>query len=91
MDYKDDNLDELLDYIDPAALTYQEWCGVGMALKDAGYDCSSGTAGHSVTLPGITAASAKRSGGLSPAQSTRSLPEQLYTWHWKTAIVPRVP
>ena len=38
--YKDDNLDELLDYIDPAALTYQEWCGVGMALKDAGYDCS---------------------------------------------------
>ena len=40
MDYKDDNLDELLDYIDPAALTYQEWCGVGMALKDSGYDCS---------------------------------------------------
>ena len=38
--YNDDNLDELLDYIDPAALTYQEWCGVGMALKDAGYDCS---------------------------------------------------
>ena len=40
MDYKDDNLDELLDYIDPAAMTYQEWCGVGMALKDSGYDCS---------------------------------------------------
>lgn len=40
MDYKDDNLDELLDYIDPAVLTYQEWCGVGMALKDSGYDCS---------------------------------------------------
>lgn len=38
--YKDDNLDELLDYIDPAVMTYQEWCGVGMALKDSGYDCS---------------------------------------------------
>ena len=38
--YKNNNLDELLDYIDPASLTYQEWCSVGMALKDAGYDCS---------------------------------------------------
>lgn len=36
--YRNDNLDELLEYIDPAALTYQEWCGIGMALKDAGYD-----------------------------------------------------
>ena len=40
MDDRNNNLDELLDYIDPASLTYQEWCGVGMALKDAGYDCS---------------------------------------------------
>lgn len=40
MDYKNDNLDELLDYIDPAALDYQTWLGVGMALKDAGYDVS---------------------------------------------------
>lgn len=39
MDYKNDNLDELLDFIDPAELSYQDWCGVGMALKDAGYDC----------------------------------------------------
>ncbi len=39
MDYKNDNLDELLDYINPADLSYQEWCGIGMALKDAGYDC----------------------------------------------------
>lgn len=38
--YKNDNLDELLDYIDPAALDYQTWCGIGMALKDAGYDVS---------------------------------------------------
>lgn len=40
MDYRNDNLDELLEYIDPCCLTYQEWCGIGMALKDSGYDCS---------------------------------------------------
>ena len=40
MEYKNDNLDELLSYIDPAALDYQTWCGIGMALKDAGYDVS---------------------------------------------------
>lgn len=28
---------ELLEYIDPSCLDYQEWCSVGMALKDAGY------------------------------------------------------
>ena len=27
---------ELLEYIDPSRLDYQEWCSVGMALKDAG-------------------------------------------------------
>lgn len=36
--YRNDNLDELLEYIDPAALDYQTWLGIGMALKDAGYD-----------------------------------------------------
>ncbi len=40
MDYKNDNLDELLEYIDPALLSYQDWLGVGMALKDSGYDVS---------------------------------------------------
>lgn len=34
------NLTELLDYIDPARLDYQEWVNVGMALKDEGYDVS---------------------------------------------------
>lgn len=29
----------LLDYIDPAALNYAEWCNVGMALKHEGYTC----------------------------------------------------
>lgn len=40
MNYKNDNLDELLDHIDPSELSYQDWLGVGMALKDAGYDVS---------------------------------------------------
>ena len=40
MDYKNDNLDEMLDYINPAVLDYQEWLNIGMALKDAGYDVS---------------------------------------------------
>lgn len=38
--HKNDNLEELLDFIDPAALDYQTWLGIGMALKDAGYDVS---------------------------------------------------
>ena len=36
----DTNLKELLDYIDPAACSYQEWVNVGMALKHEGFDCS---------------------------------------------------
>lgn len=34
------NLLELLDYIDPAILTYQEWMETGMALKAEGYTAS---------------------------------------------------
>ena len=34
------NIIELLDYIDPSALDYQEWVNVGMALKHEGCDCS---------------------------------------------------
>lgn len=30
---------ELLKYIDPANLTYQEWLNVGFALKHEGYTC----------------------------------------------------
>lgn len=30
------NFQELLEYIDPASCDYQEWCGVGMALKHEG-------------------------------------------------------
>lgn len=32
------DLIELLEYIDPAALSYTEWVSVGMALKHEGYD-----------------------------------------------------
>ena len=34
------DLAEMLEYIDPASLEYQEWVNVGMALKEAGYPCS---------------------------------------------------
>lgn len=34
------NLIELLEYIDPSALEYQEWVNVGMALKEDGYTAS---------------------------------------------------
>ena len=30
------DLTQLLDYIDPSALDYQEWANVGMALKEEG-------------------------------------------------------
>lgn len=39
MDYKTD-LIEILDYIDPSRLEYQEWINVGMALKYEGYTAS---------------------------------------------------
>ncbi|MGN0305502.1 MAG: PriCT-2 domain-containing protein, partial [Lachnospiraceae bacterium] len=34
------NLLEVLTYIDPSRLTYQEWINVGMALKEEGYSAS---------------------------------------------------
>lgn len=34
------NLTELLDYIDPASLSYQEWVNVGFALKEENYPLS---------------------------------------------------
>lgn len=37
MDKNKDHLLELLEYIDPASLDYQEWVNVGMALKTEGY------------------------------------------------------
>ena len=39
-EYNNENLLELLDYIDPEPLTYSEWTGIGMALKEAGYHAS---------------------------------------------------
>ena len=39
MDYKTDFI-EMLDYIDPSRLEYQEWINVGMALKYEGYTAS---------------------------------------------------
>lgn len=38
--YNNENLLELLAYIDPATLSYTEWTGIGMALKDAGFSAA---------------------------------------------------
>ncbi|MBR0484733.1 MAG: AAA family ATPase, partial [Oscillospiraceae bacterium] len=40
MEYSNENFEELLEYINPAMLDYQEWVNVGMALKESGYDVS---------------------------------------------------
>lgn len=34
------NLEEILEYIDPGSLSYQEWVNVGMGLKTEGYSCN---------------------------------------------------
>ena len=39
IDY-DIDIKEVLNYINPAILNYQEWVNVGMALKDAGYSAA---------------------------------------------------
>jgi len=39
MEYRTDLL-ALLEYIDPSSCDYQEWCNVGMALKEEGYAAS---------------------------------------------------
>ena len=35
-----ENIKEILSFINPAVLSYQEWINIGMALKDEGIDCS---------------------------------------------------
>ena len=40
MNEKDLDLNELLEYINPADCDYTEWLSIGMALKEAGYPCS---------------------------------------------------
>lgn len=39
MSDKHDDLEELLEDLDPAECGYDEWLAVGMGLKSAGYDC----------------------------------------------------
>lgn len=40
MEHPNENLEELLNYINPVTLDYQEWLNVGMALKESGCDVS---------------------------------------------------
>lgn len=35
-----ENIKEILSFINPATLTYDEWLSCGMALKDANFPCS---------------------------------------------------
>ena len=39
-DMRELDLNELLEYINPADCDYTEWLSIGMALKEAGYPCS---------------------------------------------------
>lgn len=39
MEINKENITEILSYINPAVLSYQEWVNVGMALKDEGFEC----------------------------------------------------
>ena len=47
------DLQEIIEYIHPADLTYQEWVNVGMALKHEVIRLMSGTDGASKT-PGVS-------------------------------------
>ncbi len=40
MEYDNSNLLEILEYINPALCSYQEWLSIGMALHHAGFDVS---------------------------------------------------
>lgn len=40
MERRETDLKEIIEHIDPAGLSYQEWVSVGMGLKDAGYTAS---------------------------------------------------
>ena len=35
-----ENIKEILAFIDPASLSYQEWVNIGFALKEEGFECS---------------------------------------------------
>ncbi len=40
MEHRRADLDRALEVLEPSALSYSEWCMVGMALKESGYPCS---------------------------------------------------
>lgn len=84
---KQDELDlrQALDYIDPRELSYSEWVGVGMGLKEAGYpvglweDWSRRDGG--ATAP----ASAPASGTAFAARTRRLLREPSCRWRSEAA------
>ena len=68
---------ELIEYINPAELDYQDWINVGMALKHEGY---TGMTGAAKTLADIIPENVSKSGGVSMALPLRSLPERSCRW-----------
>lgn len=66
---RDIDLRDALEHIDPSSLNYQDWVGVGMGLKEAGYrpedwDAWSQTAIRSATIQASVPGSGTPSVGL---------------------------
>jgi hypothetical protein len=78
-EYKEQNLIEILEYIDPVKLDYQEWVNVGMALKHSGYTAADWDAWSKKTAKRYHPASAFRSGAALTARLIRLLPAPLFS------------
>ena len=72
------DLQEIIEYLNPAELDYQDWVNVGMALKHEGYSVDVGIHGVKMT-GGITQENVRKSGILSMALILRLLPVQLFS------------
>ena len=71
MDQKTNDLLSALESLSPSGLTYQEWCTVGMGLKEAGLSCSVWEEWSARDGAGTTRASASASGPASKGRPAR--------------------
>ena len=72
------DLQEIIEYLNPAELDYQDWVNVGMALKHEGYSVDVWDT-WSKNDGGITQENVRKSGILSMALILRLLPVQLFS------------
>ena len=79
---EDNKLLELLEYIDPSTLNYQEWVNVGMALKHEAIRHRIGSHGRVEIRDDIILESVSRNGTHSKGQALQSQEEQSSTWLW---------